>query len=267
MAFLPSLSAKELHRYHRVVTHSMEVRSHFDVLAWLQGDMQRYIPHDILVAAWGDFPKGQVHHDIISPLAGVRSLDSGSEIITPLVLGLFERWTEFGRRPYALKAGENGFLKDGLAQQSHVGDALKRMGCAMVHGIVDERGSHDCLYIAFSAGEKFGNTERWAMASVLPYIDTALRQVTHLPHQNNRLSGTIVAAQHKVPQQHNLSQREEEVLKWVAKGKTNPEIAAILNISAFTVKNHMQRVFQKLDVTNRAQAVSKLMPLANNVKN
>ena len=78
------------------------------------------------------------------------------------------------------------------------------------------------------------------MAVVLPYIDTALRQVTHLPHQNNEhLRG--------------------------AKG--GPEIAGILEISSFTVKNHMQRVFKKLDVTNRAQAVSKLMPLANNAQN
>ena len=32
MSFLPSLSSEDLHHYHRVVTHSVEVRSHFDVL-------------------------------------------------------------------------------------------------------------------------------------------------------------------------------------------------------------------------------------------
>jgi DNA-binding CsgD family transcriptional regulator len=31
----------------------------------------------------------------------------------------------------------------------------------------------------------------------------------------------------------------------------------ILNISAFTVKNHLQRIFKKLDVLNRAQAATK----------
>jgi DNA-binding CsgD family transcriptional regulator len=65
----------------------------------------------------------------------------------------------------------------------------------------------------------------------------------------------------------NLSQREAEILHWVAQGKTNVEIALILHISSFTVKNHMKRVFQKLNVTNRAQAVSKLMPLASNAEN
>ena len=63
-----------------------------------------------------------------------------------------------------------------------------------------------------------------------------------------------------------LTQRQAEVLHWVARGKTNPEIAMILDISAFTVKNHMQRVFKKLDVSNRAQAVSKYRPSSGNVQ-
>ena len=64
-----------------------------------------------------------------------------------------------------------------------------------------------------------------------------------------------------------LTEREREVMHWVAGGKTNPEIASILEISAFTVKNHMQRVFKKLEVTNRAQAVSKIMPLVSHAQN
>ncbi len=55
----------------------------------------------------------------------------------------------------------------------------------------------------------------------------------------------------------NLSARESEILAWVALGKTNPEIGSILGISTFTVKNHVQRILKKLDVTNRTQAVGK----------
>ena len=267
MAFLPSLSAKELHRYHRVVTRSVEVRSHFDVLAWLQGDMQRYLPHSILIAAWGDFQQGNIHHDIVSPLADVRSKNSNPQTITPLLLTLYARWTEFGRKPFALNAGQSGFLMDDTGLKNAVGDALQKMHSAMVHGIVDERGSHDCLYVTFSPKESFGEPERSAMAVVLPYIDTALRQVTHLPHQNNGAAKSVVGTKPAVLHDCNLTERESEVMHWVANGKTNPEIASILDISAFTVKNHMQRVFKKLDVSNRAQAVSKLMPMANNVQN
>jgi len=271
MALSPLLSPKELQRYHRVVTRSVEVRSHLDVLAWLQGDMQRYLPHDILIAAWGNFQKGTIHHDILSPLAGVRSHTTNAETVTPLLLNLFERWVHFGKKPFALNAGDNGFLMQDTGLRSEVGAALYKMRCAMVHGIVDERGSHDCLYVAFSPQDKFRSAERSTMAMVLPYIDTALRQVAHLPHQSNAFldtqPGTQVASTPSVTEELNLTQREVQILQWVSKGKTNVEIALILHISAFTVKNHMQRLFQKLNVTNRAQAVSKLMPLASHVEN
>jgi DNA-binding CsgD family transcriptional regulator len=56
--------------------------------------------------------------------------------------------------------------------------------------------------------------------------------------------------------------RELEIMDWVRKGKTNQEIGMILNISVFTVKNHLQRVFKKLDVLNRAQAVARISPRA-----
>lgn len=54
-----------------------------------------------------------------------------------------------------------------------------------------------------------------------------------------------------------LTPRQIEVLRWVSQGKTNDEIAAILGISVFTVKNHVQRILVKLDASNRVQAASR----------
>jgi len=53
----------------------------------------------------------------------------------------------------------------------------------------------------------------------------------------------------------NLTKREVRVLKLVASGKTNKEIAKKLFVSEKTVKNHLNHVFKKLGVKNRAQAV------------
>jgi transcriptional regulator EpsA len=266
MTFLPSLSPAALHDYHQVVTRSVNVRTHFELLAWLQGDMQRYLPHDILIATWGNFALGTLQHDVISTLDGVRSHDSDIQAITPLMRKLHERWSEFGRKPFSLSTDQTGFLLGDAHLKNAVGDALQTMRSAIVHGIVDERGSHHCLYVGFSARDSFSATERSAMAVVLPYIDTALRQVTHLPHQNTHQRRSADRIAPAVLPDFNLTERESEVLHWVARGKTNPEIAMILDISAFTVKNHMQRVFKKLDVTNRAQAVSKYRPSSRNVQ-
>ncbi|AKU15855.1 response regulator transcription factor [Luteipulveratus mongoliensis] len=53
-----------------------------------------------------------------------------------------------------------------------------------------------------------------------------------------------------------LTTRESEVLRLIAEGLANPEIAERLVISEGTVKTHVNRVFAKLGVTHRAQAVS-----------
>ena len=51
-----------------------------------------------------------------------------------------------------------------------------------------------------------------------------------------------------------LSKREIQVLKLMSEGKSNPQIAKILKISLNTVKAHTEKVYDKLDVGNRAQA-------------
>ncbi len=53
-----------------------------------------------------------------------------------------------------------------------------------------------------------------------------------------------------------LSQREREVLRLVAEGLPNKQIARALSISERTVKFHLSSVFQKLGADNRAQAVA-----------
>jgi DNA-binding NarL/FixJ family response regulator len=54
-----------------------------------------------------------------------------------------------------------------------------------------------------------------------------------------------------------LSSREMEVLRLVAAGSRNAEIASQLNITEATVKAHLRNIMDKLEVKNRAQAVAK----------
>ncbi|MFB6468612.1 LuxR C-terminal-related transcriptional regulator [Cytobacillus sp. Hz8] len=59
-----------------------------------------------------------------------------------------------------------------------------------------------------------------------------------------------------------LTKRESEILKLVLKGKNNQEIADQLYISGHTVKNHMTRIFQKLNVKDRSQVIAKIYQLS-----
>lgn len=53
-----------------------------------------------------------------------------------------------------------------------------------------------------------------------------------------------------------VTSREAEVLEWVARGKTNSVIGAILGISEKTVDKHLQHVFLKLGVETRTAAAA-----------
>jgi len=56
--------------------------------------------------------------------------------------------------------------------------------------------------------------------------------------------------------QPELSQRELQVLKQMALGKSNKEIGQVLYISEHTVKNHVQAILEKLNAVGRTQAVA-----------
>jgi DNA-binding CsgD family transcriptional regulator len=56
-----------------------------------------------------------------------------------------------------------------------------------------------------------------------------------------------------------LSPREQEIARMVAKGYPNKTIAAVLEISPWTVSTHLRRVFAKLDVRTRAAMVARVL--------
>lgn len=257
MVFLPSLSPEELRRYYDAIAQTEMARSHFDVLVWLQGDMQRYLPHDIMLTAWGNFESEKIQHDIISEVAGARSQACKHIMMDSMLVRLFERWRTGDHKPFSIRYGANGFWQTKNASDGNRFDsAFRAMRAAMVHGILDKRTRTDCLYIALRASRSFNESELCAMSTLIPYVDAALRQVELMPHQMPYpANGQNLEL---IPAEYGLSKREFEVLRWVRNGKTNPEIGSILNLSEFTVKNHLQRIFRKLDVSNRAQAVGKL---------
>jgi DNA-binding NarL/FixJ family response regulator len=51
-----------------------------------------------------------------------------------------------------------------------------------------------------------------------------------------------------------LSARERDVIRFVAKGKANKEIALLLGMSASTEKGHLESIFAKYHVSNRTEA-------------
>jgi DNA-binding CsgD family transcriptional regulator len=61
--------------------------------------------------------------------------------------------------------------------------------------------------------------------------------------------------------EYGLTPRELEVLAWVTKGKTNPDIAQILGMSARTVQKHLEHIYQKLGVETRTTATVRALKM------
>jgi DNA-binding NarL/FixJ family response regulator len=92
--------------------------------------------------------------------------------------------------------------------------------------------------------EKLVDAIRSAAAGQTTWTREELRRVT------GALATPRLTADVEVP----LTQRESEVLKHLALGATNKEIALALHISYETVKEHVQHILRKIGVTDRTQA-------------
>ncbi|HLV59781.1 MAG TPA: response regulator transcription factor [Fredinandcohnia sp.] len=53
-----------------------------------------------------------------------------------------------------------------------------------------------------------------------------------------------------------LTPREKEILQLIAKGLTNREVAGVLGLSRATVRTHLEHIYEKLEVTNRVEAIT-----------
>jgi transcriptional regulator EpsA len=266
MSFLSNLSIADRGRCFDVLAEVAHIRTHLDLVHWLRGGVQHFMPHDILVAAWGDFQRGAIGHDIVAPLRGVRTAQANMSALVSRLQELFANWSAANKQPYVTPAERISGLLGLAPQQDLLHSSAPAMRSAMVHGLRDLRAEQDCLYVVLSREAISEKTCAAAMTALLPHIDMAMRQ-TALPSKIITQGSACGAPAQITISRHGpdsalpdngMTGRELQIMQWVEMGKTNQEIGTILDISTFTVKNHLQRIFKKLDVYNRAQAVSRL---------
>ena len=245
---------------------------------WLNGEIQAFLPHDALIAAWGDFRTGELEYDVVTRSPSLSMDAFPRDVVEPVMAKLFERWLAAGQVPVGV---------DTRPLRSVGSPLFSGSPCALVHGVQDYRSHYDCIYAVVGPDALSSPVARRLFLIALPFIDTAFRSDRGRTNSVGELSRTgfacsgfadapitrraghaaISTSVHRTAARADaasgsgssaLSARELEIMHWVRMGKTNSEIAIILNLSTFTVKNHMRRIYKKLDVLNRAQAVGSL---------
>jgi transcriptional regulator EpsA len=249
------LTAEETAAFLRIVERASRIGSHYELFLFLQAEFQRFLPHQILISAWGRFDASTLGFDVVSRLPGMRTGQLGGCCVEPLVKDLFARWTQNERRPIWLKDAACTPAPVAHCERCALDASLKNMKSVLVHGVHDARDKTDSLYLAYNmrAGTNGHGLDDIAVLVelLIAQVHVAFQKVAPLAtactNKSNGIAGPAIA----------LSRREREVMKWVAEGRTNATIGEMLGVSHLTVKNHVQHILKKLGAGNRTEAVIK----------
>lgn len=143
---------------------------------------------------------------------------------------------------------------DGLAILNAVSREKLETKVVMLTGYA----SGDTAYEVMAAGASAYISKTSEPATVCETITTVARGGTYLaPEFHGALADQIkLRAEDSGPI---LSDREQEVLRLTAEGKSVAEVGKSLHLSAATVKTHLQHTYRKLGVSDRAAAVAEAM--------
>lgn len=235
----------DLKDYCRLVETSLPIQRRYQLFLWSRGELQTFLPHSTLLCAVGDltqqgyrlerFSEYPEDHGFFNPAC--TSFDG-------FLSRLLAAWRLNSYAPVVLssRAGDG---EAGLALDRELG----RLGLddCSAHGLSDNEHGIGAFFLFLGGLSEPRHVRAHRLAMMVPHLCAALHRVAHLEH----LASMAIA------ENHLLSAREAEIMRWIRAGKTNQEIGQILDISPYTVKNHVQKILRKLNATNRAQAAGK----------
>jgi transcriptional regulator EpsA len=244
---LVTLSKHEEEYLVRTLEGAIQVRRLREFFLWVQGQFQGLLPHEIIVCI--QFSEA----DEVLRIECLRSRVSDDELIKHLsdpVDGLAVRLANYCKvsqmLPCVIERGDRGDNHPLNIFQAEL-DGVQ-LGNALVHGTEQFRGGCT-FFVLFALPNPPTQRQVFFLDLLLPSLHLAFMRVVTPRVEDVEIAATVIAPV--------LSERQIEVLIWVTRGKNNFEIAEILELSPLTVKNHMQKIYRKLHVHNRAQAVSR----------
>lgn len=232
---------------------SLRVYSDHHFFSWTQGMLQNLVRHEALVCVLrnGDSKRPLVESYTMAAL-DAEQLSQHFRQSPGFAEQLIKNWEKRYFQPV-----QCDLTADGDARTSAFVRELQGIGadCVVAHGTHDADGRMGSFFIfACRAGETGAEVARM-VELLVPFVHAAWLRAKVTPCTQEGGENT------HSPGRDLLTQREQEVLKWVCLGKSNIEIGMILGISALTVKNHVQEILRRLNVQNRAQAVGKAFNL------
>lgn len=216
----------------------------------VEGSFRAVLPHELMLCGIGGISRQGNHiRKILNfnyPLEYFEPLrDEEGRLDSPLM----KRWRET-QEPQLFQSGcDDHDFPDDWVRLFNKYDLRNTIG----HGVLDVGGVFSSFFIFSRMPGEIGPHHAFLVKLLTPHLHFALAHVlTTVEEYQGNLGKSRKA----------LSERQREILYWLNEGKTNWEIAKILNLSELNVKYHIDQIFLKLEVRSRAQAVAKGRDLA-----
>jgi DNA-binding CsgD family transcriptional regulator len=192
----------------------------------------------------------------------LRPATAEHESLVPVFFGNFH---EFAPADYRRLTGSGTALavsdftsRPGMDRLAIYTDYYRRLGIEDDLSINVQRGEVVTCAAVLRRRRGFRTEERELMNALRPHFKQAWANAQCFAQLSAVSATASTPASKWTPEplelRFGLTPREAEVLVWVAQGKTNPEVAAILGIRPYTVRTHLEKIFAKLGVETRHAA-------------
>jgi len=211
--------------------------------------LRRLVPSELTTLSTCDLETG--HRNVVSDVPDAISKDGIEAFDRHLQAHPLVR--AHRRNPRADTRRISDMVPEAQFRRSPLFDEYYRpIGIANVMALpVHVEGNILVSFVFNRGGPDFTDCERGKLEAIRPHLASLYRL--------SRAMETARPVQWAPPPQ--LTTREQEVLRWLAAGKTDRDIGEILAISPRTVHKHLQRIYEKLGVETRTAAVVRAMNL------
>lgn len=233
-----------------IIDASMRVIKRHHFFSWTQGVLQSLLPHEILVCG---ISLGYEQHMRMYRFSSSRYFnDEHFAAVCEPEAGLLRQmmgYWEATSLPCLI-----GGTSQGIGCDPAWIDLLQRheLRNAAAHGMRGADGTIKSYYCFARVTEPFSPRLTYILKILVPFMDATLSRVLAQEEREDR---------HSARTQFPITGREAQILRRIKDGHTNVQIAALLEISPHTVKNHVRRILFKLGVQTRTQATAKAMQL------
>ncbi len=232
-----------------IIMRANEAHDSVTLMALISSDVQALLKHDVMVCGVGGIsPEGSYAHKILHHNYPKDYFDELATTEGRVDSPLMQRWRST-QAPVIFQSGRDDaeYPEDWVNLFNKY--ALRN---TVAHGVLDVQRTLATYFIFSRIPGEIGEREIYIMKMITPHLHLALVRALATVKEFVWLAG----APHEA-----LSDRQKEILHWINQGKTNWEIAKILEMTEKNVKYHVEQIFSKLKVTNRTKAVAKALLL------